>query len=284
MSYSLKDFQTEFPTDEACLEEILRRKYPDFLCKCGRSKLYKIRNRPVYACACGFQIRPLAGTIFQSTKMPLTSWFYVIYVMSQTKSGVSAASMQRHLGVKYDTAWRMMMKVRALTHDSEPLTGPVEVDETYLRAKPWRTTRPLPYNGRAQTVFGMVERGGRAKAVVIPTNSLTFLRREIKKNIPLGSVLYTDGFAAYQTIGKDYQHYFVQHSKGEYVNDHIHTNNIENVWGGVKRSIYGVHRLVHPEYLQFYLDEMTWRYSLRFSSEPLFYDLLARATPYPTVY
>lgn len=273
--YTLKQFQTEFPTDDACLEEILNRKYPDFVCKCGRRKLYKVKNRPVYACACGHQINPLSGTIFERTRKPLTSWFYVIYVMSQTKSGVSCASIQRHLGYKYDTCWRMMMKVRELMADDEPLTGAVEADETYLRAKPWRTVRPLAYNGRAQTVFGLVERGGRAKAIVIPTNSIKYLHGAIKQIAPEASVLYTDGLPAYKHI-EGYEHYTVHHSKGEYVNDHIHTNNIENVWSHIKRGIYGVYRVVHPEYLQFYLDEYTWRYSMRTSSEPLFYALLKK--------
>jgi len=271
--FTIRDLQLKYPDDEACLEEILNRKYPDFVCSCGRTKLYKVRNRPVYACACGFQIRPLVGTIFQGTKMPLTSWFYVIYVMSQTKSGVSAVNIQKHLGVKYKTAWRMMMKIRELMEDTDPLTGEIEADETYLRAKPWRTTRPLAYNGRAQTVFGMVERGGRAKAMVIPTNSKHFLLKSIEENAK-PEVMYTDGLVAYKDLAKKYPHYTVAHSRKEYVNGHIHTNNIENFWGGVKRSIYGVHRVVHPEYLQKYLNQFSWIYSNRFSSEPLFYVLL----------
>lgn len=273
--FTIREFHEKYPTDESCLLEILDRKYPDWVCQCGRTKLYRVRNRPVYACACGFQVRPLAGTIFERTRTPLTSWFYVIYVMSQTKSGVSAANIQRHLGVKYETAWRMMMKVRELMLDTEPLTGAIEADETYLRAKPWRTTRPLAYNGRAQTVFGMTERGGRAKAFVIPTNSKHYLLKTIEAHAE-PTTMYTDGWPAYKDLALKYPHYTVQHGKQEYVNGHIHTNNIENLWGGVKRSIYGVHRVVHPEYLQKYLDQFTWIYSNRFASEPLFYALLER--------
>lgn len=274
MKYTISDFMAEFPDNDACLNEILNRKYSEFVCECGRTKLYKVTGRPVYVCACGFQIRPLAGTIFESTKVPLTSWFYVIYVMSQTKSGVSAANIQRHLGVKYETAWRMMMKIRELMVDDEPLTGEIEADETYLRAKPWRTTRPLAYNGRAQTVFGMTERGGRVKAFAIPTNSKKFLLDTMEANMKNPKIIYTDGYPAYKDLGLKYDHRIVQHSKGEYVREDAYTNNIENFWGGVKRSIYGVHRLVHPEYLQMYLNQFTWIYSNRFSSKPLFYVLL----------
>jgi len=184
--------------------------------------------------------------------------------------------MAKHLGVKYDTAWRMMMKVRETLSDDEPLTGEIEADETYLRARPWRTTRPLAYNGRARTVFGMVERGGRAKAIAIPTNSKHFLMKNIEEHTKDVETFYTDGYGAYKDLGKTNKHLTVEHSKQEYVRDEVHTNNIENFWGGVKRGIYGVHRLVHSEYLQNYLDYYAWHYSKRFSSEPLFYDLLAR--------
>lgn len=276
MSYTLKQFLTDYPTDDACLEEIKNRKYSDWKCKCGRNKLYKVKGRPVYACACGVQVRPLSGTIFASTKVPLTSWFYVMYVMSQTKSGVSAAFIQRQLGYKYDTCWRMMMKVRQLMAEEGKLQGNIEIDETYFRAKPWRTVRPLAYNGRAQTVVGIVERGGRARAWVIPTNSKHFLLKTIEENTENISNIYTDAYKAYQDLGLKYNHHTVVHSRGEYVNGHKYTNNIENVWSHAKRGIYGVYRVVHPEYLQFYLDEYLFRYSYRFSEEPLFSLLLKR--------
>jgi len=272
--FTIRDLQAKYPNDEACLEEILRRKYSDWVCECGRTKLYKISGRPAYACACGFQINPLVGTVFERTRVPLTSWFYVMYVISQSKGAVSTASLQRHLGHKYETVWRMMMKIRELMEDDEPLRGEIEADETYCRAKPWRTTRPLAYNGRAHTIFGMVERGGRAKAFHVPTNSKHFLLKSIRENTENVTTFYTDGASAYHDLGKTHEHYIVEHSKGEYVRGNVYTNNIENFWGSVKRGIYGVHRVVHPEYLQKYLNQFAWQYSNRFSSSPLFYALL----------
>lgn len=274
MSYTINDLRQEFPDEETCLNTILNLKYPNWKCTCGREKLYKIRDKYGYACACGFQLYPLSQTPMARTKIPLTSWFYIIYIMAYSKSGVSAASIQRHLGVTYKTAWRMAMKVREMMEDSQPLKGDIEADETYLRAKPWRTTRPLAYNGRAQTVFGMTERGGRVKAFVIPTNSKHYLLKTIE-NHSKPKTMYTDGWPAYKDLGKKYPHYTVAHAKKEYVNDHIHTNNIENFWGGVKRGIYGVHRVVRPEHLQKYLNNYAWIYSNRNAEEPLF-DLLLK--------
>lgn len=271
--YTLKQFLQDYPTDEACLADILHRKHPDFVCKCGRSKLYKVKGRPVYACACGFQIRPLSGTIFHGTKYPLTSWFYVLYLMSQSKNGISAAFVQRQLGCKYQTAWRMCMQIRTLMEDDSPLKGIVEVDETYIRAKPWRTTRPLAYNGRAHTVVGLVERGGRAKAFHIPSNSKHFLGKAIRGNVPKGNKVYTDGAPAYRDL-PDYLHEYVNHSEGEWVRDDVHTQNIESFWSGVKLSLQGTHRGVTPQYLQFYLNERAFIFSLR-NGEP-FWELVSK--------
>lgn len=276
MSFTIRDFHEKYPADEVCLEMVLKQRHHDFTCpKCFKNKLYKIKNRPAYACSCGYQVRPLSGTPMERTKIPLTSWFYVMYMMTQTKSGVSAMNIQRHLGVSYKTAWRMMMKVRKMMADDSPLKGDIEVDETYFRAKPWRTVRPLAYNGRAQTVFGMVERGGRAKAICVPTRGGRTLLKEVDRYIPKGSTIYTDGYQAYQALSKDYIHYSVNHGRGEYVDGHKYTNNIENVFSHMKRGIYGVYRSVRPEYLQRYLDEYTFRYSNRFCPD-MFQALLCK--------
>lgn len=269
---TISEFNKRYPNDNACLEELKDLTYKG--CSCGRSALYRLKGRRAYSCACGKHFYPCKDTIFANSPTSLVLWFYAIYLMSVTKSGISAAQMTRMLGVNYDTAWRMMMKIRGIMGDDSPLTGPVEVDETYFRAKPWRSARPLAYNGRAQTVFGVVERGGRARTVVLPTNSLYFLKKSVNKYVPKGEVLYSDGLWAYRTIGKDYEHYSVNHSRGEYVRDHVYTNNIENVWSHIKRGIYGVYRCVSPEHLQNYLDEYTFRYSYR--NGDIFSELMRR--------
>jgi|SRR5579862_5693499 len=273
--YTLKQFLTDYPNDEACLEEILRRKYSDWVCKCGRSKLYRVKGRPVYACACGKQLNPLSGTPMANTKLSLTSWFYAMYLMSNKKNGLSAAELQRHLGCKYKTAWRVCYQIRKAMEEDGILEGEVEVDETYIRAKPWRTTRPLAYNGRAQTVIGLVERGGKAKTVVVPTSSKHFITRTVRENVMEKSNLYTDGLYAYQTLNGKYKHQFVNHTKGEWIRDDVHTQNVENLWHGIKLGLQGTHKGVSPEYLPNYLNYFTWIYSNRFSDEPLFLRLLA---------
>ncbi|HDY66713.1 MAG TPA: IS1595 family transposase [Candidatus Scalindua sp.] len=74
MSYTIKEFQENFADDDACLEYIFKAKFSDFVCKCGRSKFYRVKGRKAYVCSCGYQISPLTGTIFYKSSTSLTNW------------------------------------------------------------------------------------------------------------------------------------------------------------------------------------------------------------------
>lgn len=132
-------FLKQYKDDEACLEHIKEIKYPDgvFCDKCHKiTNFTKIKDRPAYQCSCGYQISPLAGTIFEKTTTSLQYWFYAIFIMSVTRSGVSAKQLQRELGVTYKTAWRMFKQIRMLmasanNRNGGKLDGIVGVDETF---------------------------------------------------------------------------------------------------------------------------------------------------------
>ncbi|MDA1330255.1 MAG: IS1595 family transposase [Chloroflexi bacterium] len=89
------------------------------------SRFYRIRTKKVYGCEhCGYQISPTAGTIFHKSSTSLTTWFYVIYLMAQTRGGISAKQIERETGVTYKTAWRMCNLIRkVLFEDLPPLMG-----------------------------------------------------------------------------------------------------------------------------------------------------------------
>ena len=159
--FTIREFQARFPTDEACLEEIKQLKFGDTLdCpKCGKNnRFYKIKGRMSYSCAfCRHQIYPLKGTIFEKSTTPLRDWMYAIYLMAQTRAGISAKQLERELGVTYKTAWRMFHQIRKLmASDSRDLTGEVEIDEVYMHPNPQRRSTAKKHN--SQIVLGMVER------------------------------------------------------------------------------------------------------------------------------
>ncbi len=133
--FNFSHFISRFPTDETCLEEIKRLRYPNgvFCIECREiKKHYKIANRTAYSCiSCRRQVFPLTGTIFAGSSTPLRLWFYALFLMTHTKADISAKQLQRELGVTYKTAWRMSRSIRTLMkqNNGDLLSGPIEFDE-----------------------------------------------------------------------------------------------------------------------------------------------------------
>ena len=122
MRYTIKEFNEQFPTEDACLEYIFKSRYGrQHTCpKCGKAGFYRVKGRKCWACAwCGHQIHPLANTIFRKSETPLRSWFFALLLMSQSRNGVSAKEIQRHIGVTYKTAWRIQKQIRTLMAQEE---------------------------------------------------------------------------------------------------------------------------------------------------------------------
>ena len=137
--YTIRDFEKEFPDDDACLEWLKNYLYPDGIhCKvCNRvTKHHRIASRKSYSCdVCGHHVHPTAGTIYHKSCTPLRLWFYGIYLMSATRYGISAKQLERELGVTYKTAWRMFKQIRSMLTEDHKLSSGVEVDETYIGGK-----------------------------------------------------------------------------------------------------------------------------------------------------
>jgi transposase-like protein len=283
MKFTMKDFNKRFPTSDACLEELKQLRFASFTCpKCERKDmLSKITGRPQYACACGYQVSPLAGTIFHKSSTDLRTWFFAMYLMTQTRAGISAKQLQRMTGVTYKTAWRMFREIRTLMADNggDLLRGTVEVDETYIGG----VRKGKTGMGAAKEkggIQGMVERGGRMRTMVIKSTRADELISNIKANVDSKAWVMTDQLATYRDL--PYQgyplHWTINHSEHRYALGTVSTNTIEGFWGNMKRGIEGVYRHVDLKYLQHYVNEYAWRYSNRKSEVPLFELLLYRTT------
>lgn len=265
MRYTVKQFKADFPDDEVCLELIFQNRFGDlkYCPKCAaETKFYKVKKRQCYACMhCGYQLHPLAKTIFRKSSTSLWSWFYGIYLFSVSKNGVSAKELERHLGVSYKCAWRMAKQIRLLmAQDDEKLTGVVEADETYIggysRGKGRQFTNKTP-------VLGVVEKNGNAKAQVTDWASATRAKSFLQANVEPEVYLQTDDSRIYWWAKKEFKHGIVNHSDGRYSQDGVTTNTIEGLWSQMKRSIDGTYHVVSPKYLQSYVNEFVWRYNHR---------------------
>jgi transposase len=213
--YSLVEFMRDYPDDSACLDRLWRDRFaPDghhaHCPKCERErKFHRTSTRASYTCdSCGLHIHPMKGTIFEKSTTSLQLWFYAMYLIASTRCGISASQLGRELGVTYKTAHRMFKKIRTdLMNDSddEPLSGDVEIDETSVRGKQRKRLSPsesAKWREAQPTVLGMVERGGRVRARVIPSRRGPSLSREVRANVNPMSIIITDDWPAYKPLRK----------------------------------------------------------------------------------
>ena len=270
MRYTFKQFQAEYPDDATCLHKIMDMRYGGtaFTCPgCGvDSKFHRISKRRGYACQdCGHHIFPCVGTIFEKSRTSLTSWFFAMYLMTSTRHGVAAKEIERQIGCTYKTAWRMCHEIRKLmaqADNDDPLSGHVEIDETYVGGKR-RGKRGRGAAGKT-IVLGMVERAGNVRAGPVPNVRRATLEPVIYANVQRGSVVSTDELASYKKLREaPFRHGSVNHSKGEYVRGIHHVNSMEGYWSRLKNSIRGTHVHVSSKHLWKYVSEFSFRYNMR---------------------
>jgi len=269
-----------FHSDESCRNTLTELRWPDGV-TCPHCESKDIRNsytRDQYDCgSCGYQFSVLSGTTFHDTHLPLPKWFVAIYLMVESKKGISANQMKRTLGVSYKTAWYLCHRVRNAMTEARPklLREIVEVDETYVGGK--TKGRGHGYKGNKTIVVGATQRKGEARLQVVGGNDRQTLHQFIRENTaPDTKAIYTDEWPAYKGIADaDTKHKTVNHSAEEWVRGDVHTNTVEGVWSLLKRSIVGSYHKISVKHLDSYLDELEWRFNNR-ENPYLFRDTLIK--------
>jgi transposase len=279
---TLKEFQARFPNDDVCLDHLMRVRYGQRLvCNTCQSegKFYRVKSRRCFECEhCGYQVYPTAGTPFESTRTPLTDWFFVMFLFTASRNGVAAKEVQRQIGVTYKTAWRMCHLIRQYmgrVDGDRPLGGSgstdpiVEIDETYIGGHDKRGQ-----NDKA-SVLGMVERGGDVLTRQIADRNGDMIMPHVAQWVVQGSRVMTDQARVYGHMDRQgYIHQSVNHDAKEYVRGEAHTNTIESFWAMLKRGINGTYIHVSKKHLQKYLWEFEYRHNLRKSPHLMFEILL----------
>lgn len=137
---SLPEFIEDFGTQEQCEALVRIWRWPEGFvcprCQCTWHSEFRRAERLYFQCGqCRYQCSLVCGTIFESSKVPLTKWFLAMHLMTQAKNNVSALELMRHIGVSYPTAWLLkhkLMHVMLQREQSRQLTGRVEIDDSYL--------------------------------------------------------------------------------------------------------------------------------------------------------
>jgi transposase-like protein len=274
---------TRYNDEGRCRELLEALRWPDGVrCpRCESDHLSPIETRHKWDCMeCTYQFSVTAGTVLQDSKLPLWKWFLGAYLVAEAKKGISSNQLKRMLGVSYKTAWFLTHRIRAAMAIAQesPISGTVEVDETWVGGKPRPGSGPgSRWSPAVKTmVLGAVERGGgvRMKVEHRKPNRLTlhsFIAAHVEDDAP---EIYTDSWAAYRGIqDEDTDHETVNHRQKEWVRGDVHTNTIEGVWSLLKRSIVGTHHHMSVKHLPAYLDEIAFKYSHR-DNEHIFRETL----------
>jgi transposase-like protein len=183
MGMKLSTFLGKFGTDAACRAHMESVRWPEGpVCpRCDTiDQATPIPTRPgLYRCgACGKQFTVTVGTAMEGTHLPLRLWYIAMFLILNTAKPISAMSLHHHLGVQYRTCWHLLHRLRAMLESGEklPLSGIIEADETYVggKARNRQKHRPAPGRGGGTNnpmIFAAIERGGEARAAVVPSAS-----------------------------------------------------------------------------------------------------------------
>lgn len=278
-----------FGDEEKCRTYLEQLRWPEGVkcLRCQSDKISRIYTRGLFTCdACGYQFSVKVGTIFHDSHLPLTKWFLAIYLMSESRKGVSANQLKRTLGVAYKTAWYLCHRIRAAVADADTslLSGIIELDETYIGGKAknmHKDVRGRKVTGRGPSgkamVLGAIERGGKIRLRVDKRADRETLHAFVKSiAAPEAECFMTDEHKGYEGIAdENTRHETVKHSEEEWVRGECHTNTVENAWSLFKRSVVGSYHQVSAKHLERYLDEFEFRFNNR-NNPYLFRDTLLR--------
>ena len=267
---SLVKLVERFGSDERCRDYLEELRWPEGVkCpRCDSDSISRITTRNQLDCNdCRYRFSVTTGTLFHDSHLPLSKWFMAIYLVTESKKGISAKQLQRMLDTSYKTAWYLAHRIRAaMGDDDQPLLrGIVEVDETFVGGRRFGVGRGNYRDADNPPVVGAVERGGEVRLRVVRDRSRGTLQGFIRDHVADDTeAIYTDEWQGYAGLAdEDTRHETVNHSAKEYVRVDVHTNTVEGVWSLFKRGIVGSYHQISTKHLPAYLDEMEFRFNHR---------------------
>jgi len=288
-------FQKEFRNEEVCHKWLFSTRWPEgFRCpKCAHYEYTLLESRNIYMCkSCRYQSSITAGTIFHKTKTPLMKWFWLIFRIATSKTGVSISEMQRELEIKdYKTIWVMAHKIRKAMADRDAnykLAGLVEIDESFFGPRS-SGKRGRGAEGKNLVIIAVStwkdpsgrEKPGFAHAFVVKNASAdtieNILRRlSIPKHEvdPLINKIKTDGWKSYKVAAKELG---IAHHRAVLRNPKDSMKLLpwtHRLIANARAVMSGPHRGVSEKHLQRYLSEICYRFNRRYWGRQTFHRLL----------
>jgi transposase-like protein len=265
--------------EKAAVEFMESQRWGDFpACPCcGSVDVYQMKDSKTGArqinyrwrCKdCKKQYTVRTGTVFEESRIELRHWCFGFWRASTSKKGVSALEIHRQTGLSYKSSLFMLHRIRfaMAPADGNPLTGIVEVDETYIGGKPRNPGEEREKWTSKVPVMAMIERGGKVRPKVIADVTAKTLQFAIRENVDRRARIMTDEHVSYGGIGRYYDggHETVNHSQREYARGDVTTNTVEGFFSVLKRGLNGIYHSVSKEHLHRYLAEYEFRHNHRF--------------------
>lgn len=268
-------FVALYGTEDLCRAAVAEWRWPDgFVCPaCGVTEHCIVGPRKLYQCnACRRQTSLTAGTVFNSTKVPLTTWFRAMYLITQTKQGISSVELGRRLGVTQTTAWKIKIKlaeVMRIAGARTRLSGRIEMDDAYLGGERGggKTGRGSPGKRPIIVAVETDEKGRprRVKLARIPRFKRRRVKSLTKRIIAPGSQVVTDGLACFRGVADaGCVHVPIATGSGRKAARHPAFRWVNTMLGNIKSAIVGTYRALRKKHIVRYLAEFEWRFNHRF--------------------
>lgn len=284
---TISEFYKLFPTEASCRTHLkLMRESQGVTCKkCSCAKHYWLAPKEQWQCSkCGFRTTLLSGTLFEASKLKLRIWFQALYLICNTKKGISACELQRQLGLKRnEPAWYMMQKIRkamAQINEKQQLTGEIEMDDAFFttiedpKKQSTNLIQETTKRGRGTTkqkALVMVEsmtptdgthKGKCGKIRMLKTKAIdmdTVWRME-DQHLRKTTKIRTDGYRSFRILDPHkHEPNVVPSNKADKILPWVHT-----AIGNAKRLINGIYHHVSSKFAQLYFDEFCFKFNFRF--------------------
>lgn len=249
---------------------------------CDAEKPSFLKSRRIWKCrTCKRQFSVKVGTIFEDSPLGLDKWLPALWMLANSKNGISSYELGRALGVTQKTAWFMLGRIRLAMQSKsfrKRMGGAhreVEVDESFVGglAENMHIDRKKRLaKGRGMVnktaVLGMLQRTdadgvSQVETQIVPNLKRRTLSPAVVDAVAPDTTVYTDAAKAYDLLGeRGFKHFVIDHAVA-YAQGNVHTNGLENFWSLLKRTIKGTYVSVDPFHLFRYLDEQCFRFNKR---------------------
>jgi ISXO2-like transposase domain/Transposase zinc-ribbon domain len=287
---SMLEFFNLYGTQEQCEQVVRHWRWPEgFVCPaCGQTEYSEFRRSArlyFQCCACRHQCSLISGTIFDSTKLALPTWFVALHLITQSKNNVSALELKRHLGVSWPTAWLIkhkIMQVMLEREEDRQLTGRVEIDDAYLGGelhggKAGRgSPNKVPFVAAVQTT----ESGA---PVLVCFSQRPFTKESIKefaaRSLAAPATLVSDGLGCFTAVqGTGILHRPHITGSGAASVEHPEFLAVNTILGNLKTAFAGTyHSFGFAKYSHRYLAQVQYLFNRRFDLRAILVRLVRAA-------